>query len=70
MTTQEEVEIAKRILKAIARAIREAGSIPSGHLYARLMSMLTLDQYNMVIGTLKKMKLVQEDNHLLTWIGN
>ena len=69
MATEQEVQIARRILKAVAEAIRELGNVPSGHLYTRLMSMMTLDQYDMVINALKKLKLVKEQNHLLTWIG-
>ncbi len=66
--TKTETEIALRILKAVAEAIKELGSIPSGHLYARLMGKLTLDQYNLVIGALKKAGLIKEEHYLLTWI--
>ena len=62
-------EPAMQIIKAVAEAIRDLGSVPSGHLYARLMGQLTLSQYNQIIDTLKKAKLVREDNHLLTWIA-
>lgn len=70
MATKQETEIALKILKTIAEAIRKAHKIPSGHLYAMLIPHLTLDQYNMVINALKKMKLVEEKYHELTWIGN
>lgn len=58
-----------RIVAAIAEAIKDLGSVPSGHLYARLMGILSLDQYNQVIGILKKQGLVKEAFYELTWIG-
>ena len=58
-----------RIVKAIAEAIRDLGSVPSGHLYARVMGILSLDQYNQVIGILKKQGLIEEKYHELTWIA-
>ena len=58
-----------RIVAAIAEAIRDLGSVPSGHLYARVMGILSLDQYNQVIGILKKQGLVTESHYELTWIG-
>ena len=69
MATQQETEIALKILRAVAEAIRELGNVPSGHLYARLMDKLTLDQYNKVINCLVKAKMVTNSNHLLTWVG-
>ena len=57
------------IVTAIADAIRDLGSVPSGHLYARVMGALSLSQYNQVIGILKKQGLVEESGHLLTWSG-
>ena len=58
------------LLKAFAEAIRDLGSVPSGHLYARVMSKMPLEDYQQVIGSLIKMDLVREDNYLLTWIGD
>jgi hypothetical protein len=54
---------------AVAEAIRELGSVPSGHLYAQLMDKMSLETYTAVIQVLKNTKLVEEKNHLLTWIG-
>ena len=68
-TTQNDVKAALGILKAVADAIRELGEIPSGHLYAHLMSKLSLEQYEQVIGVLKQAGLITESNHLLTWVG-
>jgi hypothetical protein len=69
-TTHNDVKAAFGILMAVADAIRELGEVPSGHLYANLMSKLTLEQYEQVIGLLKSTGLVSESNaHLLTWLG-
>jgi hypothetical protein len=68
-TTQNDVKAALGILKAVADAIRELGEVPSGHLYAHLMSKLSLEQYEQVIGVLKQAGLITESNHLLTWVG-
>jgi hypothetical protein len=54
---------------AVGDAIRSLGSVPSGHLYARLMGHLTLDQYTSIIEVLKKSGLVAERSHVLTWVG-
>ncbi len=54
----------------IAEAIRALGSVPSGHLYARLMSHFSFEEYEQLIGILKSAKLVkEEESHLLVWIG-
>ena len=68
-TTQNDVTAALGILKVVADAIRELGEVPSGHLYAHLMSKLSLEQYEQVIGILKQAGLITESNHLLTWVG-
>jgi hypothetical protein len=57
------------IVKNVGIAIRDLGSVPSGYLYAQLMGILTLDQYNAIIDALKSAKMVSESGHLLTWIG-
>lgn len=62
------------IMLAVSECLRELREVPSGHFYARLiampmMSQLTADQYQAMIGSLKRAKLVEERSHLLTWIG-
>lgn len=54
-------------IKALADTIQEAGSIPSGHLYAAFMPVMSLEFYNSCLGVLKRTGLVSESNHLLTW---
>jgi hypothetical protein len=69
MKTLTPQEAAIEIIKTIAEAVRSLGSVPSGHLYARVMGTLSLDAYTRVIESLKRMGLVEEKNHLLTWVG-
>jgi hypothetical protein len=57
------------ICKIIADAIKELGSIPSGHLYARIQTHLTLEQYRQAVETLKGSGLVEEKNDVLIWKG-
>lgn len=64
-----QVRGAVAVVVAVAEAIRELGSVPNGHLYARLMGHMDLETYNKIIDILKKGGLVKEENHLLTYIG-
>lgn len=55
---------------AIAECIRSLGSVPSGHLYARLMGHMSLETYEGVIGLLIEAgKVKRHSNHLLEWVG-
>lgn len=54
---------------AIGETIRDLGSVPSGHLYARVMDKMSLTVYNSCIEILKTAGVVEESGHLLTWIG-
>jgi hypothetical protein len=59
-----------QVVQMVADAVRDVGSIPSGHLYAQVMNTLRLDQYNQIIGILKGAGLVAEDRaHMLRWVG-
>lgn len=70
MSTTSEALAAVRVAHAIAESIRELGEIPSGHLYARLMGIMDLCQYEQVIDLLIDARLVErEPFHLLRWIG-
>lgn len=59
-----------QILAAVAEAIRELRSVPSGHLYAQLMGRMDFETYTKIIDRLKGAGLVAENkSNLLTWIG-
>lgn len=56
---------------ALADAVRELGSVPSGHLYARVMGQLQLEEYEAMIGCLIRNGIIsKDDNHVLTWKGD
>ncbi len=68
-TVTNEAAGAVLVIKAVADAIRDLGSIPSGHLYAQLMGHMSLDQYQQIIGILTRTGLIVESGHVLTWKG-
>ena len=70
MMIQDQKKRAIAMLFAVSEAIREAGEIPAGHLYAALMSRVTFDAFNAMIGTLTNAELIEEGpGNMLRWIG-
>ena len=70
MSRTSEALAAVRVAHAIAETIRELGEVPSGHLYARVMGVMDLRQYEQVIDLLIDARLVERaPSHLLRWIG-
>jgi hypothetical protein len=70
MTTDPATTLAAvQVIKAVADAIRDLGSVPSGELYARLMPHMTLAQYEDIIGILTRTGLIEQKAHVLTWRG-
>jgi len=69
IVSKDEIARAIRTLAAIADAIRELGSVPSGHLYSRLQDRFTLGQYEAILRRLTEARLIKVENHLVTWIG-
>ncbi len=67
--TKEQLKSAFTMLTAVSEAIREAGRIPSGTLYAVLMGKVNIAGYEKMIGILKGAGLVEERSHELIWIG-
>lgn len=68
--TKEQMKAGLQIILAFAEAIRDLGTVPSGHLYARMMGKFSLDEYMQIIDILKKQGLVEEEpSHLLRWVG-
>jgi hypothetical protein len=64
-----EANGADLITEAVADCIREVGEVPSGHLYAMLTGVLTLNEYSMVIAILRARGDVTQRGHLLCWVG-
>jgi hypothetical protein len=70
-TDQKRIEVVVGIVVAVAETIKELGSVPSGHLYARLMGHMNLETYENIIGVLVRKGLVRhEPSHLLVWTGD
>ena len=67
--SKDEIKAAVMAAAAVAEAIRAAGSVPSGHLYAELMGQIDFGTYSSIVGVLKRTGLVKETNHLLEWTG-
>jgi hypothetical protein len=58
------------LIQAIATAIRDSGplGVPSGTLYASVMSVVPLDAYNRIVTQLVSTGLVRLDCHCLYWV--
>lgn len=66
---KKQVQTQLEILRAVADAIKELGSVPSGVLYAHLMSYMSLSQYERFISLLIDAKVISKSGNVLTWIG-
>jgi hypothetical protein len=67
--TKAQKEYGIKLIMAVTEAIREAKRIPSGHLYAMLMSKMDINTYNKLITIIKRTGLVKEEYHELIWVG-
>lgn len=68
--TTKQVAAYLQTVSLIAQMIKSVPSIPAGHLYASVMSMMDLDTFNGIIDRLVAVELVKKaPSHLLTWIG-
>lgn len=54
---------------AIGDAIHKLGQIPEGHMYARIMGQMTVDEFNVITEILIEQKLIKRENNVLIWIG-
>jgi hypothetical protein len=66
----KQVSAAVEAISAIGRVIRDVKRIPSGHLYAQLMGVLSLEKYQIAIAILKKGNLIKEEANELIWIAD
>lgn len=64
-----KIETSVRMLGVIANAIRDAGKIANGELYADVMGFLNITQYAKLIDILKRSGLIEVEAYMLTWIG-
>lgn len=65
----KEIQMNNMISEILGEAIQELKRVPSGHLYARVMGHINIDQYNEAISILKDRGLVQEKSFELIWVG-
>lgn len=54
---------------ACAEALRALKTVPAGELYARVMPHMHINEFNVVVDTLCRAKLITQTNNVLTWIG-
>ena len=60
-------------VRAIAESIKEADQgqgVPSGPMYAALMGVMNLEQYNAIIGVLEGASIIRKSGHVLYWQGD
>lgn len=67
--TAAEIKAALAMTIAVAEAIRELGSVPSGHLYAQMMGKVDLSVFEAMIRSLVNAGLVKNERNTLTWVG-
>jgi len=67
MVTKEQAAAAIRVVQAVAEAIREAGEIPAGHLYALMMNVTDLAGFDRIVGLLIDAGVVLKKGDLLVW---
>ena len=68
--TQEQAKAVISAIMAVSEAIRQAGSIASGTIYAACCGSMTLGDYQAILKVLKNAGLVKENGfNLLTWTG-
>ena len=65
--TSKQMAAGYQMVVAVGQAIKALQRVPSGHLYAHLMGSLTLDEYQTIIGLLKKAGVVREECDELIW---
>lgn len=68
MQTTSEVSSAINAIKAVADCIKELGQVPNGVLYSQLMGVMSLNQYEQIIGILSRAGVIENRNNLLVWV--
>ena len=64
------IAAAFQMVQAMAEAIRDLQSVPSGHLYARLCGVMDFETFASIIRTLENAKLIEtRAGSVLVWTG-
>lgn len=61
---------AVEILATVAILIKKVGPIPAGHVYAQVMGTMSLSQFESIINTLERQRIIKQENFLLTFIAD
>lgn len=67
--TAADLKAAFAVTLALTEAIREAGEVASGTIYAMVCGKMDLQAFEAMIRTIKNTGLVTETAHLLKWTG-
>lgn len=67
--TEAKLKAAIGQIMAIADAIRELKTVPSGVFYSQICTEISLSAFDSILKILQKQKLVTVENHVITWIG-
>ncbi len=66
---KQNVLAAIELVSAVADAIRELGTVPSGQLYARLTDVMDIRCFEQVVALLVKAGLIERlPNNILRWV--
>lgn len=66
--TKQQAMDGIKLIKLVADSIKELKRVPNGHLYAMLMSILSLQEYEKIINILKNAGVIELKNNELFWI--
>lgn len=65
--TKAEITSGLNVLRALAETVKELGEVPNGHLYATVMSLMDIHQYNKAIDLLVRSTVILKQGDLLKW---
>lgn len=68
-TTPTEAEKVYAAIDKTVRTLLTRGGAPSGHLYADVMDVLSLDEWLELLRRLEEKGLVRTRGHYVTWLG-
>lgn len=67
MPTKEQIGAALNMVRAVADSIRELKRVPSGTLYAQVMGVMSIQEYEWIIARLVGAGLVRKESNELIW---
>lgn len=67
--TKEQLKAGLNVILAVTEAIREAGEIPAGTLYAVLCGKVDMQGFDKIVSIVTGSGLVEKHGDLLRWVG-